>query len=110
MGLTTLKTEGIATNFWFDHRRLKFVSIEGCSRLTTRGLEIVVLSWNELESLKVISCKNIKDNEVTPMLSALFSDLKDFKWCPGNTSFLSTRLSSSDMGKRGGKFFKKFQI
>ena len=84
------------------------MSIEGCSRLTTQGLETVVLSWKELESLTVISCKNIKDDEVTPMLSALFSDLKDFKWCPGNMSDLSTRLLSSDMGRRGGKFFKRF--
>ncbi|KAK9063259.1 hypothetical protein SSX86_017129 [Deinandra increscens subsp. villosa] len=91
-------------------RRMKFASIEGCSRLTTQGLEAVVLSWKELENLKVISCKNIKDDDVTPVLSVLFSNLKDFKWCPGNTSFLSTRLSSSDMGKRGAKFFKKFQI
>ncbi|CAH1430776.1 unnamed protein product [Lactuca virosa] len=93
-------------------RRVKSMSIEGCSRLTTQGLENVVLSWQELESLEVISCKNIKDDEVTPKLSALFSHLKDFKWCPGNnTSFLlSTRFSLSDMGKRGGKFFKKFQI
>ncbi|XP_071721456.1 F-box protein At5g07670-like [Rutidosis leptorrhynchoides] len=89
-------------------RRLKFLSIEGCSRLTTQGFETVVLSLTELESLKVISCKNIKDDEVTPKLSALFSDLKDFKWWPGNTSLLSTKLSFSDMGKRGGKFFKKF--
>ncbi|KAJ0764660.1 putative leucine-rich repeat domain superfamily, F-box-like domain superfamily [Helianthus annuus] len=91
-------------------RRVKLVSIEGCSRLTTQGLEAVVLSWKELESLKVISCKNIKDDDVTPMLSVLFSDLKDFKWCPGNSSYLSTRLASSNMGKRGAKFFKKFQI
>ncbi|KAI3817906.1 hypothetical protein L1987_11706 [Smallanthus sonchifolius] len=89
-------------------RKVKFVSIEGCSKLTTPGLETVVLSWKELESLKLISCKNIKDDDVTPTLSVLFSDLKDFKWCPGNTSFLSTTLSSSDMGKRGAKFFKKF--
>nr|XP_043613701.1 F-box protein At5g07670-like [Erigeron canadensis] len=91
-------------------RRLKSVSIEGCSRLTMQGLETVVLSWKELETLQVISCKNIKDGEVTPLLSALFSDLKDFKWCPGNAYLTSTRLSSSDIGKRGGKFFKKFQI
>ncbi|KAL8257367.1 hypothetical protein R6Q59_029408 [Mikania micrantha] len=91
-------------------RGMKFVSIERCSRLTTQGLEAVVISWKKLESLKLISCKNIKDDDVTPMLSVLLSDLKDFKWCPGNTSFLSTRLSSSDMGKRGAKFFKKFQI
>ncbi|KAI3735147.1 hypothetical protein L6452_14635 [Arctium lappa] len=87
-------------------RRLKFVSLEGCSRLTTQGLEAVVLSWKELESLKVISCKNIKDDEFTPVLSALFSALKEFQWCPGNTSLQSTILSCSGMGKRGGKFIK----
>ncbi|KAK1415370.1 hypothetical protein QVD17_31151 [Tagetes erecta] len=91
-------------------RRMKYASIEGCARLTTQGLETVVLTWKELESLRVISCKNIKDDDVTPTLSVVFSNLKDFKWCPGNTSFQSTRLSSSDMGKRGAKFFKKFQI
>ncbi|XP_076913044.1 F-box protein At5g51370-like [Bidens hawaiensis] len=89
-------------------RGMNSVSIEGCSRLTTQGLEAAILSWKELESLKVISCKEIKDDDVTPMLSVLFSDLKDFKWCPGNASCLSTILSSSDMGKRGAKFFKKF--
>ncbi|KAL4574900.1 hypothetical protein LXL04_021740 [Taraxacum kok-saghyz] len=85
-------------------RMMKSMSIEGCSRLTTHGLETVILSLKELESLEVISCKNIKDDQVTPQLSSLFSDLKDFKWCPGNTCFQSI----SDMGKRGGRFFKKF--
>ncbi|KAL8217982.1 hypothetical protein R6Q57_021355 [Mikania cordata] len=48
-------------------RGVKFVSIERCSRLTTQGLEAVVISWKKLESLKLISCKNIKDDDVTPM-------------------------------------------
>ncbi|KAJ9553518.1 hypothetical protein OSB04_017563 [Centaurea solstitialis] len=87
-------------------RRLKFVSLEGCSRLTTQGLEAVVLSWEELESLKVISCKNIKDDEFTPASSAFFSALKEFQWRPGNTPLQSTSLLCSGMGKRGGKFFK----
>ncbi|XP_024992256.1 F-box protein At5g07670-like [Cynara cardunculus var. scolymus] len=59
-------------------RRLKFVYLEGCSRLTTQGLEAVVLSWKELESLKVISCKNIKGDKFTLVLFALFSALKEF--------------------------------
>lgn len=91
-------------------RRLKLVSLEGCLRLTTQGLESVLLSLKELESLRVISCKNIKEDEVSPALSALFSNLKNLKWTPDNTSLLSTSLLESGMGKRGGKFFKKLQI
>ncbi|KAL7582406.1 hypothetical protein Lser_V15G43697 [Lactuca serriola] len=91
-------------------RRVKFLWIEGCSRVTTEGLESVVLSLKELESLKVISCKNMKDDEVSPVLSMLFYSLKDLKWMPDNRSVLSTSLVGSGMGKRGGKFFKKLQI
>ncbi|KAI7735901.1 hypothetical protein M8C21_007397, partial [Ambrosia artemisiifolia] len=91
-------------------RRLKFLSLEGCSRLTTGGLESVVLSLKELENLRVISCKNIKEDEVTPALSTLFYSLKNLKWTPDNRSLLSTSLPGSGIGKRGGKFFKKLQI
>ncbi|GJZ42241.1 F-box protein-like protein [Tanacetum coccineum] len=91
-------------------RRLKFLSLEGCSKLTTEGLESVVLSLKELDSLRVISCKNIMDNEVSPALSTLFTTLKDLKWTPDNRTFVSTSLSESGMGKRGGKFFKKLQF
>ncbi|KAI3756916.1 hypothetical protein L6452_04448 [Arctium lappa] len=91
-------------------RRLKLVSLEGCLRLTTQGLESVLVSLKELESLRVISCNNIKEDEVSPVLSALFTSLKNLKWTPNNTSLLSTSLSGSGMRKRGGKFFKKLQI
>ncbi|KAL8253289.1 hypothetical protein R6Q59_036982 [Mikania micrantha] len=91
-------------------RRLKLLSLEGCSRLTTGGLECVVLSLKELENLRVISCKNIKEDEVSPALSTLFYNLKNLKWTPDNSSLLSTSLSESGIGKRGGKFFKKLQI
>ncbi|KAK9075204.1 hypothetical protein SSX86_003525 [Deinandra increscens subsp. villosa] len=91
-------------------RRLKFLSLEGCSRLTTSGLESVVLSLKELENLRVISCKNIKEDEVTPALSTLFCNLKNLKWTPDNRSLLTMSLSGSGIGKRGGKFFKKLQI
>nr|GEU96611.1 F-box protein At5g07670-like [Tanacetum cinerariifolium] len=91
-------------------RRLKFLSLEGCSKLTTEGLESVVLSLKELDNLRVISCKNIKDNEVSPALSTLFTTLKNLKWTPDNITFVSTSLSESGMGKRGGKFFKKLQF
>ncbi|KAJ0096478.1 hypothetical protein Patl1_27894 [Pistacia atlantica] len=61
-------------------RTVKFLSLEGCSLPTTEGLEFVILSWTELENLSVMSCKNIKDGEVSP--------------------------ASSLIGRKGGKFFK----
>ncbi|KAJ9535531.1 hypothetical protein OSB04_un001333 [Centaurea solstitialis] len=91
-------------------RRVKLVSLEGCSRLTTQGLEAVVVSFKELESLRVISCNNIKEDEVSPALSNLFATLKNLKWTPDNRSLVLTSLSESGMGKRGGRFFKKLQI
>lgn len=89
------------------HRRVKFLSLEGCSLVTTEGLESVILSWTELQSLRVVSCKNIKDGEVSPALSTLFSVLKELKWRPDTKSLLASSLAGTGMGKRGGKFFKK---
>uniref|UniRef100_A0A5B7BT61 F-box domain-containing protein n=1 Tax=Davidia involucrata TaxID=16924 RepID=A0A5B7BT61_DAVIN len=88
-------------------RKVKFLSLEGCSRLTTQGLESVVLSWKELQSLRVVACNHVKDSEVTPALSTLFSDLKELKWRPDTKSLLLLSLVGAGMGKRGGKFFKK---
>ncbi|GKV17569.1 hypothetical protein SLEP1_g28055 [Rubroshorea leprosula] len=88
-------------------RRVKFLSLEGCSLLTTEGLEAVILSWQDLRSLRVVSCKNIKDGEITPALSLFISALKELKWRPDTKSLLASCLTGTDMGKRGGKFFKR---
>ncbi|KAL3647505.1 hypothetical protein CASFOL_008473 [Castilleja foliolosa] len=88
-------------------RNVSFLSLEGCSMLTTHGLESVITSWNELQSLKVYSCNNIKDCEVNSALSSVFSALKDLKWKPDTKSMVSANLDGTGMGKRGGKFFKK---
>ncbi|KAI5670225.1 hypothetical protein M9H77_10589 [Catharanthus roseus] len=88
-------------------RRVKFLSIEGCSLLTTAGLEFVLLSWMELQSLQVMSCNRIKDIEISFMLSHLFSNLKDLQWKPDSKSLLSANLAGTGMGKKGTKFFKK---
>ncbi|KAJ0267327.1 F-box protein [Hirschfeldia incana] len=88
-------------------RRVRFLSLEGCSVLTTGGLESVVLRWEELESMRVVSCKNIKDSEISPALSSLFSLLKELTWRPDTRSHLSSRLQGAGIGKRGSKFFKK---
>ncbi|XP_031265638.1 F-box protein At5g51380-like [Pistacia vera] len=88
-------------------RRVRFLSLEGCSLLTTEGLEYVILSWTGLENLSVMSCKNIKDGEVSPALSTLFSTLKELKWRPDTKSLLASSLMETGMGRKGGKFFKK---
>lgn len=55
----------------------------------------------------MISCGNIKDSEISPALSTLFSTLKDFQWKPDTKSLLSAGLVGTGMGKRGNKLFKK---
>lgn len=88
-------------------RRVKLLYLEGCSLLTTSGLESVILHWHELEHLKVVSCKNVKDSEISPLMSALFSDLVELQWRPDTRSHLWLNLTDSGIGNRGGKFFKK---
>ncbi|KAL3645189.1 hypothetical protein CASFOL_010369 [Castilleja foliolosa] len=88
-------------------RKVRFLSLEGCSMLTTHGLESVITCWNELQSLKVYSCNNINDSEIKPALSSVFSALKDLKWKPDTKSMISANLNGTGMGKKGSKFFKK---
>ncbi|KAL5718369.1 hypothetical protein ACHQM5_011277 [Ranunculus cassubicifolius] len=91
-------------------RRVKSLSLEGCSLLTTEGLESVILSWVELQRLKVVSCSSIKDSEVTPALSSLFSSFKELKWRPDTKSLLTSSLAGSGVWKKGGRFFKRVCI
>lgn len=81
--------------------------MEGCSLLTTEGLESVLLSLEELQRLCVVSCNSVRDSEVTPALSSLFSVLKQFTWRPDSRSVLATSLAGTGMGKKGVKYFKK---
>lgn len=84
-------------------RTIRSLSLEGCSLLTTEGLELVVLSWTELDRLKVISCNNVRDSEITPELATLFSDLKELKWRPDSRSLLSASLTGTGIGEKGGR-------
>ncbi|KAL1548660.1 F-box protein-like protein [Salvia divinorum] len=84
-------------------RSIRSLSLEGCSLLATEGLESVVLSWTEIYRLKVISCSNVKDCEITPELATLFSDLKELKWRPDSRSLLSVSLTGTGVGEKGGK-------
>ncbi|KAF3500311.1 hypothetical protein F2Q69_00045357 [Brassica cretica] len=87
--------------------RVKLLYVEGCSLLTTSGLESVILQWHELEHLKVVSCKNVKDSEISPLMSALFSDLVELQWRPDTRSHLFSSLAGAGIGGKGAKFFKK---
>lgn len=91
-------------------REVKVVSLEGCSVLTTEGLESVVLSWKELRRLRVVSCNNIKDSEITPALASLFSLLKELKWRPDSRSLLLSTLAGIGSRKKGGRFFKRLSL
>lgn len=88
-------------------RRVKLLYLEGCSLLTTEGLESVIHSWKELQSLRVVSCKNVKDSEISPTLATLFTTLQDLTWRPDTKSLLPSSLVGISMGKKGGKFFKR---
>ncbi|KAG8363405.1 hypothetical protein BUALT_Bualt19G0018900 [Buddleja alternifolia] len=86
-------------------RGIRSLSLEGCSLLTTEGLESVILSWEELNRLRVVSCNNVKDSEITPALATLFSVLKELKWGPDSRSLLSAGLAGSEIGRKGGRSF-----
>ncbi|XWS47680.1 hypothetical protein CRYUN_Cryun13aG0004800 [Craigia yunnanensis] len=88
-------------------RRVRFLSLEGCSLLTTEGLEAVILSWQDLENLIVVSCKNVKESDISPALATLFSILKELRLRPDAKYLLASSLVGTGMGKRGGKFFKR---
>ncbi|KAM7476297.1 hypothetical protein LguiB_023540 [Lonicera macranthoides] len=88
-------------------RRLRYLSLEGCSLLTMEGLESVVLSFKELKRLRVVSCNKVKDIEVTPSLANLFCVLKELKWRPDSRSLLESALAGTGVGQKGGRSFRK---
>ncbi|XP_027163849.1 F-box protein At5g51370-like [Coffea eugenioides] len=87
-------------------RSIRFLSLEGCSLLTTEGLESIILSWKHLTRLRVVSCNNIKDSDITPELATLFSVLKELKWRPDSLSLLASGLAGTGVGRNGGRSFR----
>lgn len=85
---------------------MKLLAVEGCSLLTTGGLESSVLLWGDLERLRVVSCNKVRDDEVTPALSSLFALLKELQWRPDSRSALAHSLAGTGMGKKGGRFLR----
>ncbi|CAN0891538.1 F-box protein At5g07670 [Linum grandiflorum] len=88
-------------------RRVEQLDLEHCSVLTTEGLESVLLTWSELENLKIESCKKINDGDISPALSNLFCNLKELRWRPDSKSILAAGLTGTGIGEKGSKFFRK---
>jgi F-box/leucine-rich repeat protein 2/20 len=87
---------------------MKSLSLEGCSPLTTMGLESVVLAHKELEALRVVHCSNIQDFDLSEALALQIYSLKQLIWRPDVKRFLKSTLSGMDVGQHGGSFFKKW--
>lgn len=87
-------------------RRVRLLSLEGCSLLTTSGLEALVLSCDDIHTLRVVYCNSIKDSDISPALALKFSILKELKWRPDTKSLLSNTLAGTGVGQLGSKFFK----
>ncbi|GLJ54131.1 hypothetical protein SUGI_1159520 [Cryptomeria japonica] len=88
-------------------RRVRSLSLEGCSLLSTSVLETVLLGLKDLQRLRVVSCNNIKDIEISSSLASLFTTLKQLKWRPDTKSLLASYLVGTEMGRKGGRFFKR---
>lgn len=88
-------------------RRITLLDLKGCPSLTTEGLEFVVHSWADLERLRIVSCNNIRDSEVTPALSSLFSVLKEFTWRPDSRSIIASIRAGMGMGSKRRSSFKR---
>lgn len=97
------------TLYFSPDRRVKLISLEGCSLLTTGGLESVLLCWKELQELRVVSCNNISDSDITSALASLFSVLKELTWRPNSRALLSSSLAETGVGMKGGRFFKRLK-
>lgn len=88
-------------------RRVRILSLEGCTLLTTTGLEVLVTKWKDMHTLQVVYCNSIKDMEISPALALTFSTLKELKWRPDTKSLLADSFTGIGVGQIGGKFFKR---
>ncbi|XP_012567574.1 F-box protein At5g07670-like [Cicer arietinum] len=87
-------------------RRVKLFDLEGRSLLTTDSLESVIESWKELECLRVVSCKNIKDSDISPALATLFTT----QGIEMEARYKTSSAIKSCGGKHGKKRQEVFQV
>lgn len=88
-------------------RRVRLLSLEGCSLVTSAGVDSVVQSFKDLNRLRVTFCDNIRDSELSPALCDRFLTLKEFSWRPDTKSVLKAGLAGTGVGQKGGRFFRR---
>ncbi|CAK9224780.1 unnamed protein product [Sphagnum troendelagicum] len=88
-------------------RRVKLLGLEGCSLVTTAGVDNVVQAFKDLQRLRVTFCDNIRDSELSPALCDRVLTLKEFSWRPDTKSVLAAGLAGTGVGQKGGRFFRR---
>ena len=88
-------------------KRVKLLGLEGCSLVTTAGVDTVVQAFKDLQRLRVTFCDNIRDSELSPALCDRVLTLKEFSWRPDTKSVLAAGLAGTGVGQKGGRFFRR---
>ncbi|CAK9206620.1 unnamed protein product [Sphagnum jensenii] len=88
-------------------KRVKLLVLEGCSLVTTSGVDTLVQAFRDLQRLRVTFCDNIRDSELSPALCDRVLTLKEFSWRPDTKSVLAAGLAGTGVGQRGGRFFRR---
>ncbi len=88
-------------------KRVKLLGLEGCSLVTTSGVDTLVQAFRDLQRLRVTFCDNIRDSELSPALCDRVLTLKEFSWRPDTKSVLAAGLAGTGVGQRGGRFFRR---
>jgi hypothetical protein len=96
-------TLGLATQC----KRVKLLGLEGCSLVTTNGVDSVVQAFKDLQRLRVTFCDNIRDSELSPALCDRVLTLKEFSWRPDTKSVLAAGLAGTGVGQKGGRFLRR---
>ncbi|CAM6108743.1 unnamed protein product [Calypogeia fissa] len=84
-------------------KKVRLLSLDGCSLVTAAGLETVAMACKELQRLRVVYCSNIRDSEISPDFGNVVVMLKEFRWRPDTKSLLS---STTAIAQTGRWFFK----
>ena len=82
-------------------RSLAAISVEGCSLVTTGGLERVVLASRELQTLCVKYCASVTDGQMSSVLSEQLFGLRELKWQPDNQKSVLENLVGTGVGSKG---------
>ncbi|KAG6548872.1 hypothetical protein Mapa_009634 [Marchantia paleacea] len=85
-------------------RKIRLLSLDGCSLITAAGLEEMILVAKDLQRLRVVHCNNIRDSELSLAVDNIIVTLKEFRWRPDTKSLL---VGTPAIGQAGRWFFRK---